>query len=87
MSNNSKEEAFEFCGHTDLKRYDIFYLYLYCAFEYFSIGYRLFVLPLIVLNGMFGNLMSIKIFIKRTDYQATCRIYYLVMRRLQILFI
>ncbi len=48
-------------------------------FYYFKWGYRVFILPIIILNGMFGNLISIKIFLKRVDYNATCRIYYLVM--------
>ena len=83
MANNSTSELFLFCGYqvSYKKDYIISDLYLpfYSMFYCFKWGYRVFILPIIILNGLFGNLISIQIFLKRTDYNSTCRIYYLIM--------
>ena len=52
---------------------------IYCAVEYFYFVFEVIILALIVLIGMYGNAISIGIFLKRSDWNATCRIYYLAM--------
>ena len=50
---------------------------LFCWARPISRYYRSFIFPIIVILGVFGNIMAIKIFILRTEIKGTCRIYYL----------
>ena len=54
---------------------------------FFDYVYRPFALPILFLLGVFGNIVSIKCFLTRTDWNSTGRIYYLTLAVFDLLYL
>ena len=67
------------CGRFTINTGNIPIRILGCIVAYLNIYYRIYFLPLLILSGIIGNLIAIKIFLTRSEWRATCRMYYLTM--------
>ena len=52
---------------------------VYSILETFDLFYRMAVLPLVILVGIFGQLITIKIFLTIKNWDATCKVYFLTL--------
>jgi len=67
----------DWCLSSSEKLLELINKAIVCQFSPLISPFRALVLPLLIICGIFGNFISIKIFLQEKIIKGTCRIYYL----------
>ena len=62
-------------------------LYSFCVISNINIAYRIVVMPILLILGLFGQSSSIIIFLKLNKWKSTCKVYYLTSAIMDLAFL